>query len=64
MEQSKVAYTVEEFCTLYGIGRSFAYEEMKAGHLRIRKAGRRTLILRVDAEAWLSSLPEASAGAA
>ncbi|HAO2891838.1 TPA: helix-turn-helix domain-containing protein [Escherichia coli] len=53
----KVAYTVNEFCAVYGIGRSLCYDEMSSGRLPARKAGRRTLILKTDADKWLSSLP-------
>lgn len=59
MEQSKVALTIPDFCNLYGVGRSFTYDEINAGRLKIRKAGKRTLILRTDADAWLNALPEA-----
>ena len=51
------AYTVREFCRAYGIGRSLTYIEIAAGRLLVRKAGRRTLILKADADAWLASLP-------
>ncbi len=36
------------------IGRTKAYEEAKAGHLRLTKIGSKTLVLRSDAEAWLA----------
>lgn len=50
------ALTIKDFCRLYSIGRSFAYAEIKSGRLAARKAGNRTLILRVDAERWVASL--------
>ena len=59
--KSKVALTVNDFCTTYSVGRTFAYLEIAAGRLRTRKAGRRTLILAQDAEAWLASLPSGGA---
>lgn len=55
----KGAYTVDEFCKAYGIGRHLAYTEMGGGRLQYRKAGRRTVIRKVDADAWLDSLPAA-----
>lgn len=55
----KAAFTIKEFCQCYGVGRSLVYEEMKAGRLRARKAGGRTLVLAEDATAWAQSLPEA-----
>ena len=51
------AMSIEGFCNGYGIGRTKAYEEIKAGRLKARKAGRRTIITADDAEEWLSLLP-------
>jgi excisionase family DNA binding protein len=51
------AFCVEEFCRRYGVGRTTAYAEMKAGRLPRRKIGRRSLIAEDDAEAWLHALP-------
>jgi len=41
-----------------GVGRSFLYEEVKAGHLVLTKAGRRSIVLHDDAVAWLTHLPK------
>lgn len=49
-------FSVNEFCNWAGIGRTAAYAEMKAGRLEARKFGRRTLILKSEAERWLLSL--------
>jgi hypothetical protein len=54
----KVAYTVAEFCMAYGVGKSLVFEEISAGKLHTKKAGRRTLILAKDAMAWVEALPE------
>jgi excisionase family DNA binding protein len=51
------AFGVEEFCRRYGVGRTTAYAEIKAGRLPRRKIGRRSLIAEDDAEAWLHALP-------
>lgn len=53
----KLAYSISELGTLAGLGRSYLYEEIKAGRLATRKAGRRTLVLRLDADRWLASMP-------
>jgi hypothetical protein len=37
------------------------YSELKSGRLVARKLGAKTIILRADAEAWLSALPVVSA---
>lgn len=54
------AFTVEEFLDWARIGRTKLYQEINEGRLKPRKLGRKTLILRADAEAWLNSLPEAN----
>jgi hypothetical protein len=54
----KLAYSIAELCEMAGVGRSFLYEEVKAGHLVLTKAGRRSIVLHDDAVAWLSKLPK------
>jgi excisionase family DNA binding protein len=54
---SSRAFDINEFCRRYGIGRTTAYDEIKAGRLRRRKVGKRSLITEDDAEAWLKDLP-------
>ena len=46
MEQNiiKVAESVDDFCKSVGIGRTFFYEEVQRGRVKIIKAGRKTLI--------------------
>jgi excisionase family DNA binding protein len=56
-KDQKLAHSVAEFAQLSGLGRSFIYEHIKAGLLPVRKAGRRSLILREEGEAWLAKLP-------
>ncbi|WP_035638648.1 helix-turn-helix transcriptional regulator [Bradyrhizobium sp. SZCCHNR2026] len=53
--------TIPAFCRWAGIGRTMAYAQAKAGHLKFRKVGaKKTIVLRADAEEWLRSLPAAS----
>ena len=54
---SQHAMSIAEFCRAYGIGKTSAYAEIASGRLRVRKVGRRTLVLKEEAEAWASSLP-------
>jgi len=54
-----LAYTVPELCRLLGIGRSMLYNEHKAGRIRLKKCGKRTIGTHEDAVAYLESLPEA-----
>jgi excisionase family DNA binding protein len=57
----KLAYSIVDIAKLVGIGRSLIFEEVKAGRLPVKKAGRRTLVLDADLSAWLSNLPAKSA---
>ena len=57
----KAAFTVNEFCVRFGICRSLFYAEVRAGKLKTRKGGRRTLVLIRDADAWAEALPEGGA---
>jgi hypothetical protein len=54
----KLAYSIAELSEMSGVGRSFLYEEVKAGHLIVTKAGRRSIVLLDDALAWLTKLPK------
>jgi hypothetical protein len=60
-ESERRAYSIAEFCDRFGIGRTFAYEQIKKHRLRVRKAGRRTIVTDEDAERWLASLPSSDA---
>jgi excisionase family DNA binding protein len=53
---SKAAFSVEDFCKSYGVGKTTAYEEINSGRLVAVKVGRRTLIPEQSAAAWLKSL--------
>jgi hypothetical protein len=53
-----LAYTIDDFAIASGTGRTKVYAAIRAGHLRARKYGKRTLILAEDARAFLNSLPE------
>ena len=57
----RLAYRVEEFVAVSGIGRTTLYAEIKAGRLKARKIGKRTLITAEAARAFLDSLPEREA---
>jgi excisionase family DNA binding protein len=52
------ALTLQDFCDAYRLCRESAYRQIRTGKLRAVKLGRKTLILRADAEAWAASLPE------
>jgi excisionase family DNA binding protein len=53
------AYRVKDFCKAYGVSRSFAYNEMKAGRLRFYNVGVMRLISYEAAEEWRASYENA-----
>jgi excisionase family DNA binding protein len=55
---SREAFAVREFCARYGICRQTFYDEVRHKRLRAVKLGKKTVILKTDAEAWAASLPE------
>jgi hypothetical protein len=61
MRGDPIAVTVPEAVRLSGLSRTALYEAMKQG-LPARKAGRRTLIMVADLDAYLASLPAYGAG--
>ena len=54
---SRLTYSVDELPAVTGLGKTRLYELMNSGAITARKAGRRTLILREDVEAFLRGLP-------
>lgn len=57
---TRLAYGIDEAVQATSIGRSFLYQEIRAGNLKIFKIGSRTLIAADDLGAWLKSYQEAS----
>lgn len=55
---AKLGYTIAEFTSAHGVGKTKVFAEIKAGRLRARKCGARTLILEDDARVWRESLPD------
>ena len=58
-----LALGILEAARAASVGRSTIYENINSGALKARKAGRRTLILRADLQAWLDSFPVVKAAA-
>lgn len=52
---NRLAFGISDACEATGLGRSFIYEEIKAGRLLCFKAGSRTLIAAEDLRAWLDA---------
>jgi excisionase family DNA binding protein len=51
------ALDIPTICRLAKLGRSFVYEEIRAGRLVARKFGRLTRVLKADYKAWLAAAP-------
>ena len=60
---AKGALPFSQFLAWAGIRKSKAYDEAAKGRLRLTKVGSKTLVLRTDAEAWLSLYAERKAAA-
>jgi excisionase family DNA binding protein len=52
-----IAVSIAQAVGLTGVGRSTLYKAIQRGELRIRKAGRRTLLLTDDLRRWIQQLP-------
>lgn len=57
----RLAYSIPDALTAVSIGRSFLYEQIKAGKLRTFKVGSRTLIAAEDLSAWVNSYRDETA---
>ena len=53
----ELAHSIEEAARRASVGRTFVYAEIKAGTLKARKLGRRTVILDSDLRSWLLAAP-------
>jgi excisionase family DNA binding protein len=61
--EKPITLTIPAAVLASGMSRTTLYEALKRGDLTARKAGRRTLILFSELEAYLASLPQYRAGA-
>jgi predicted DNA-binding transcriptional regulator AlpA len=52
-----LASRVREFCDAVGIGKSKFYEEVRAGRIRLRKLGGRSVVAVDDARAYIENAP-------
>jgi excisionase family DNA binding protein len=59
MNDQTLAISIVEAARRAGIGRSSIYAAIKRGDLKIKKAGRRSLVLVKDLEGFVSALPDA-----
>lgn len=56
----RLADSVSDAARRMGVSRATAYNQIKAGLLTAKKAGRRTLIERSEQARWLQALPTKS----
>jgi hypothetical protein len=54
--------SIKEVCKLTGCGKTFVYSKLKTGELLARRAGRKTLVLRSDLEAFIANLENYKGG--
>jgi excisionase family DNA binding protein len=54
-KKDKLAYGINDVLDVVPVGRSFIYEEIRAGRLKAFKIGKRTLIADDDLRAWIAS---------
>ena len=59
-----LAYSIDGFCLAVGLGRSETYTDIREGRLKTRKRGKRRIILKKDAMAYLESLEKSESTAA
>ena len=57
---ARVNWRVDDFCRAHGIGRTFFYNEVKIGEIKIIKVGKRTLVPDSEAKAWQERKARAS----
>ena len=60
--ESKLLVGITEAARMMGIGRSTLYKEIGASRLKVRKAGKRTLIAVADIHDWWENLADTSDG--
>ena len=54
------AFPFKEFCKWASISAPTAYKEVNEGRLELRKIGKKSVILKTEADRWLNSLPTAA----
>jgi hypothetical protein len=62
--ERQLAHSAEGAAAQAACGRTTIFAAIKAGDLKARKIGRRTVILDADLQVWLGSLPVRVAGEA
>lgn len=58
LDQTKLFVRIPEAAKMMGIGRSSLYNEINASRIKVRKAGRKTLIAVADIHSWFLNLQD------
>jgi len=56
-QANRLAFSLADAASAIGVGKSTLHELIATGKLRVRKLGRRSLVLREDLEEYIQSLP-------
>lgn len=59
-KQNKLAYSVEEISNETTLSKAFLRNEIRAGHLKVQRFGRRVLVLHDDLQAYLNKEKQAN----
>jgi len=59
LDVTREAFSISEVCAATAIGRSKIYEAIASGSLKVRKFGKRTIVLPNELRDFLRSLPGA-----
>jgi excisionase family DNA binding protein len=57
MAAERIAYPLVEAAQLVGVSRTRIFDAVRKRELTVRKAGRVSLVMRDDLQAWIRSLP-------
>jgi len=60
-EPGRLAYPIDDLANAIGIGRSKLYAEIRAGKLKAKKLGTRTIVTTPAARDYLDALPDLAA---
>jgi hypothetical protein len=61
LDGHRLAYPIDDLADAIGIGRSKLYAEIRAGRLKAKKIGSRTIITTPAARDYLDALPDMAA---
>jgi len=57
MNDPTAAFTVKEFLVWARISRTTFYQQVASNRIEVKKLGKKTLVLRKEAQRWLGELP-------